>query len=309
MSPGEGDLYIGGPPRLQRAAMGMPIDQDSVAGLSPAELSRFVAAVLAEDLGGGDVTSIATIPAEARFFAVLATREPVVVAGIGLAEAFFRALDPDVAIERCIADGDRADAGDALMRLSGNARAMLSAERSALNTLQHLTGIATMTRRYVDTIAGTGCVLLDTRKTVPGLRMPEKYAALMGGAQNHRLRLDDGLLIKDNHIAVAGGVAAAVRAAKAADAGLPVQVEVDSIDQIEVALAAGADRLLCDNMAPATLREAVALVAGRVPIEASGGVRLETILGIAATGVTYVSVGRITQSAPAADIGMDYTVR
>ena len=194
------------------------------------------------------------------------------------------------------------------MRLAGNARAMLTAERSALNTLQHLSGIATLTRRYVDAIAGTGAILLDTRKTIPGLRLLEKYAARMGGAQNHRMRLDDGVLIKDNHVAVCGGVAEAVRSAKAADTGLQVQVEVDRIDQIEPALAAGADRLLLDNMPPPVLREAVALVARRVPLEASGGVNLETVRAIAETGVDFISLGRITQSAPAVDIGLDYAV-
>jgi nicotinate-nucleotide pyrophosphorylase (carboxylating) len=193
------------------------------------------------------------------------------------------------------------------MRLAGKARAMLTAERSALNTLQHLSGIATLTRQYVDAIAGTGAVLLDTRKTVPGLRVVAKYAARMGGAQNHRMRLDDGVLIKDNHVAVCGGVAEAVRRAKAADTGLQVQVEVDRIDQIEPALAAGADRLLLDNMDPAMLREAVQLVGKRVPLEASGGVTLETIRFLAETGVDFISVGRITQSAPAVDIGLDYS--
>jgi nicotinate-nucleotide pyrophosphorylase (carboxylating) len=194
------------------------------------------------------------------------------------------------------------------MRLSGNARAMLAAERSALNTLQHLSGVATLVRRYVDAIEGTGAVLIDTRKTLPGLRSLEKYAVRMGGAHNHRMRLDDGVLIKDNHVAVCGGVAEAVRAAKAANTGLQVQVEVDRIGQIEPALDAGADRLLLDNMPPAVLREAVALVAGRVPLEASGGVNLETIRAIAETGVDFISVGRITQSAPAVDIGLDYVL-
>ena len=166
-----------------------------------------------------------------------------------------------------------------------------------------------LTRAYVEAMAGTGAILLDTRKTIPGLRLLEKYAARMGGAENHRMRMDDGLLIKDNHVGVCGGVAAAVRAAKAADTGLPIQVEVDRIDQIEPALDAGADRLLLDNMPPPVLREAVALVAGRVPLEASGGVRLDTIRAIAESGVTYVSVGRITQSAPAVDIGLDYELQ
>ena len=166
----------------------------------------------------------------------------------------FRALDPEVTVERLVKDGDRAASGTVLMQLDGNARAMLAAERSALNTLQHLSGIATLTRRYVDAIAGTGATLLDTRKTIPGLRVLDKYAARMGGAHNHRMRLDDGVLIKDNHVAVCGGVAQAVRAAKAANVGLPVQVEVDRLDQIEPALAAGADRLLLDNMDVATLK-------------------------------------------------------
>jgi nicotinate-nucleotide pyrophosphorylase (carboxylating) len=272
-------------------------------------LDEFVQRVLAEDLGsGGDVTSEATIEADARFTAEMACRQPIVVAGLEIAEAFFRTLDPDIAIETLIGDGALAETAAVLMRLTGNARAMLSAERSALNTLQHLSGIATLTRRYVDAIAGTGAVLLDTRKTIPGLRVLEKYAARMGGAQNHRMRLDDGMLIKDNHIAVCGGVAEAVRRAKAGNTGLQVQVEVDRIDQIEPALAAGADRLLLDNMAPPVLREAAALVAGRVPLEASGGVTLETIRGIAETGVDYISVGKITQSAAAVDIGLDYSI-
>ena len=276
--------------------------------ISGFDLDEFVRRVLAEDLGeGGDVTSNATIAADANFSAALAAREQIVVAGLDIADAFFRALDHDVAFEKCARDGDRVDAGAVLVRLTGNARAMLAAERPALNTLQHLSGIATFTRGYVDAIAGTGAILLDTRKTIPGLRALEKYAALMGGAQNHRMRLDDAILIKDNHVAVAGGVGAAVRAAKQANTGLQVQVEVDRVGQIEEALRAGADRLLLDNMDPTTLRSAVQLVAGRVPLEASGGVRLETIRAIAETGVDYISAGRITQSAPAVDIGMDYS--
>jgi len=270
---------------------------------------EFVRRVLAEDLGtGGDVTSNATIAADARFTAAMNCRQAIVVAGLDLAADFFRALDEDVEIALLVKDGDRAEHGTMLMRLAGSARAMLAAERAALNTLQHLSGIATLTRRYVDAIAGTGTVLLDTRKTVPGLRVLDKYAARMGGAENHRMRLDDGVLIKDNHVAVCGGVAEAVRRAKAANTGLQVQVEVDRIDQIGPALDAGADRLLLDNMDPAMLREAVALVGGRVPLEASGGVTLETIRFLAETGVDFISVGRITQSAPAVDIGLDYSL-
>lgn len=271
------------------------------------DIGEFVASVLAEDLGtSGDVTSNATIPADARFKAEMNARQPIVVAGLDIAQAFFRALDPEVGAETAVTDGDAVEAGSTLLRLEGNARAMLAAERSALNALQHLSGIATLTRRYVEAISGTGAILLDTRKTIPGLRALEKYATRMGGAQNHRMRLDDGVLIKDNHVAVCGGVVEAVRRAKAANTGLQVQIEVDRIDQIEPALAAGADRLLLDNMSPQLLREAVALVAGRVPLEASGGIALETIRSIAETGVDFISVGRITQSAPSVDIGLDY---
>lgn len=274
------------------------------------DVNDFVRRVLAEDMGsGGDITSAATIAVDARFTAEMACRELITVAGLDIAAAFFRALDRDVRIEKFAKDGDTVEASTVLMRLEGNARSMLAAERSALNTLQHLSGIATLTRRYVDAIGGTRAILLDTRKTVPGLRLLEKYAARMGGAENHRMRLDDGVLIKDNHIAVAGGVAEAVRVAKAANLGFSVQVEVDRLDQIEPALEAGADRLLLDNMAPETLREAVVLAAGRVPLEASGGVTLETIRAISETGVDYISVGRITQSAPAVDVGLDYSLQ
>ena len=273
------------------------------------DTKQFVERVLAEDLGtGGDVTSKATIAEDARFTAEMNCRQAVVVAGLDIAAEFFRALDSRVEIELLVKDGDRVTHGTTLMRLAGNARAMLAAERSALNTLQHLSGIATLTRKYVDAIDGTGAVLLDTRKTIPGLRVLEKYASRMGGAQNHRMRLDDGVLIKDNHVAVCGGVAEAVRRAKSANTGLQVQVEVDAISQIKPALNAGADRLLLDNMDPAMLREAVRLAAGRVPLEASGGVTLETIRFLAETGVNFISLGRITQSAPAVDIGLDYAV-
>ncbi len=273
------------------------------------DLSAFVAATLAEDLGSPprDVTSEAVIPADARFAGVMDSRDAIIVAGLPIAAAFFRTLDPAMGIELLVGEGDTVPAGTDLMRLSGNARALLTAERSALNTVQHLSGIATMTRKYVDAISGTGCTLLDTRKTIPGLRVLEKYATRMGGATNHRMGLWDAAMIKDNHVAVAGGVAEAVRRAR--DAGVArIILEVDRIDQIEPGLAAGATHLLLDNMDVATLKEAVGIVAGRVPTEASGGVTLDTIRAKAETGVTYVSVGRLTQSAPAADIGLDFTV-
>lgn len=271
------------------------------------DLRGFVDAVLAEDFGDhGDITSAAVIPAEARFHGAMQSREDIVVAGLPIAEAIFRRLDEDADIVVTAAEGQKIPAGGALMRIEGNARALLAAERSALNLVQHLSGIATMTRRYVEAIAGTGAVLLDTRKTIPGLRVLEKYATRMGGATNHRMRLDDAAMIKDNHVAVAGGIGEAVR--RAVGAGITrIIVEVDSLDQIAPALEAGATHLLLDNMDVATLRRAVELVGGRVPTEASGGVSLDTIRDKAATGVTYVSVGRITQSAPAADIGLDFT--
>ncbi|KRA81607.1 carboxylating nicotinate-nucleotide diphosphorylase [Altererythrobacter sp. Root672] len=276
------------------------------------DLNAFVRATLDEDLGvglpngGRDVTAESVIPADSRFSGLMDSRDPIVVAGLPIAAAFFQALDPDMEIELLAEEGDAVPAGTDIMRLTGNARAMLTAERSALNTVQHLSGIATMSRQYVEAMGQTDCVLLDTRKTIPGLRMLEKYATRMGGAQNHRMGLWDAAMIKDNHILVAGGVAEAVRRAR--EVGVErIICEVDRIDQIEPALAAGAGHLLLDNMDPPTLREAVNAVGGRVPTEASGGVRLDTISAIAASGVDFVSVGRLTQSAPAADIGLDFT--
>jgi len=276
------------------------------------DLAAFVRATLDEDLGTGlpggghDVTAESVIPADARFSGVMDSRDAIVVAGLPIAEAFFRALDPAMEIELLVAEGAEVPAGSDLMRLTGNARAMLTAERSALNVVQHLSGIATMTRDYVRAIGDAKAKLLDTRKTIPGLRHLEKYATRMGGATNHRMGLWDAAMIKDNHILVAGSVGQAVGAARAAGVARII-CEVDRIDQIEPALAAGASHILLDNMEPAMLREAVALVAGRAETEASGGVTLQTIGAIAATGVDYVSVGRLTQSAPAADIGLDFT--
>ncbi len=273
------------------------------------DLEPFVRATLAEDLGPSsrDVTSESVIPAEAAFSGKMQSREEIVVAGLPIAAAFFRHLDPDMQINVLADEGQIVPAGAPLMALAGRARAMLTAERSALNSVQHLSGIATMTRAYVDAIAGTGCTLLDTRKTIPGLRVLEKYATRMGGATNHRMGLWDAAMIKDNHVAVAGGVAEAVRRAKAAGVERII-LEVDRLDQIEPGLAAGATHLLLDNMDASVLRQAVALVAGRVPTEASGGVTLQTIRAKAETGVTYISVGRLTQSAPAVDIGLDFTL-
>lgn len=276
------------------------------------DLDAFVQSTLAEDLGEGlpgggrDVTAESVIPQDARFSGVMDSRDPIVVAGLPIAVAFFRALDPDMKVEILQEEGAQVPAGTDLMRLSGKARAMLTAERSALNIVQHLSGIATMAREYVDAMGDVDCKLLDTRKTIPGLRHVEKYAVRMSGAHNHRMGLWDAAMIKDNHIAVAGNVGEAVRRAR--EAGVKqIICEVDLIDQIEPALEAGANHILLDNMDPKTLRKAVTLINGRAATEASGGINLKTIASKAASGVDYVSVGRLTQSAPAADIGLDFT--
>ena len=274
--------------------------------LSPAEIDQLIIGMFAEDMGdAGDVTSNSVIDKNATLAADLVARENMVVAGLDVAVAAFMKIEADCIVDIYVADGDAITQGTTLMTISGNARAMLGAERQALNILQHMSGIATLTRRYVDEIAGTGATLLDTRKTTPLLRTFDKYAALMGGAKNHRIGLYDAILIKDNHIAAAGGVVEAVKAAKE-NSRLAVEVECDTLDQAREALDAGADSLLLDNMSNDQLREAVTMIDGRIPLEASGGVTLKTIRAIAETGVTSISVGRITQSAPAVDIGMDY---
>ncbi len=272
--------------------------------LDPETFEAIIESALEEDIGRGDLTSVAVLPEGARLRFAMTTRQDIVPAGLDLAMAIFKRLAPAADIEKKIADGAAAAAGTVLMILDGPARGLLSAERTALNMVQFLSGIATTTRAYVDAIDGTGAILLDTRKTVPGLRALSKYATAVGGARNHRMRLDDGILIKDNHIAVAGSIGEAVRRAQAA--GLAdIEVECDTLDQVKQALAAGVRRILLDNMSNDELREAVALVGDKAALEASGGVTLETIRGIAKTGVDFVSVGRITQSAPAVDIGLD----
>lgn len=272
--------------------------------LDQAIVNRVIDAALAEDIGRGDLTSQATLPENTQLSLVMAAREKLVVVGLMIAEQVFLRLAPDARILRLVEEGDKVKAGAHLMTLEGPARGLLTAERTALNLVQLLSGIATKTRRFVDAIDGTGAVLLDTRKTIPGLRVLSKYATRMGGATNHRMRLDDGVLIKDNHIAVVGSAAKAVEMAK--QAGLKdIEVECDTLDQIAEALDAGADKILLDNMSNKQLRKAVKMAGGRIPLEASGGVNLKTIRGIAETGVDFISVGRITQSAPAVDIGLD----
>lgn len=273
--------------------------------LSPADYDSVIDAALAEDVGAGDVTTRATIPAGRPLAGVLSARSPMVVAGLPVATAVFARVDPLIEFTPQVADGDRINPGQIIAEVAGPAESVLTGERTALNILHMLSAIATETRRYVDAIAGTGCTLLDTRKTIPGLRALSKYAVRCGGGTNHRMRLDDAILIKDNHIAVAGGISQAITQAIAADAGLKVQAECDTLDQVRDAIAAGADSLLLDNMDTDTLRRAVDITAGRVPLEASGGVRLDTIRAIAETGVDFASVGAITQYLTPVDIGLD----
>ena len=274
--------------------------------LNTVQAREAIARFVAEDIGFGDLTAQLMIDAEASAAFAMNAREELVVAGIDAARLVFDIVDPAITCDIKVRDGTRAEKNANLMHVAGPAQSILTAERNALNLIQHLSGIATETARYVAAIEGTGCQLLDTRKTTPGLRMFEKHAVVCGGGRNHRLALDGGVMIKDNHIAVAGSIRAAVAKAKAAVPVLTkVEVECDRLDQVSEALDAGADMLLLDNMDIATLRKSVDIVDGKIPLEASGGVRLETIRAIAETGVDFVSVGRITQSAPAVDIGLD----
>jgi nicotinate-nucleotide pyrophosphorylase (carboxylating) len=280
--------------------------------LSANELARAVQAALAEDLGSGDITTLATVPADARSSAVLRAREPLVVAGLAFAEAAFRQLDAALHLELSAADGQRAAAGEILLRISGPARPILSAERVALNFVQRLSGIATLTARYVEAVRGTPAKILDTRKTTPGWRQFEKYAVVCGGGVNHRFGLYDRVLLKDNHLAalrdaLPNPIAAAVARARAAAPELLVEVEADTLEQARQAVEAGADIILLDNFKPPQLHEAVHLIAGRAKTEASGGVNLTTVRAIAETGVDFISVGALTHSAPAVDLGLDFT--
>jgi nicotinate-nucleotide pyrophosphorylase (carboxylating) len=262
-----------------------------------------VARALAEDVGDGDVTTAATVPEGARARALITQKAPGVVFGIEVAEAAFRALDAEAAVERLAREGEWREGGP-VMQVEGRARAILTAERTALNFLQRLSGVATLTARCVRAVDGTGARILDTRKTTPGLRALEKAAVVAGGGTNHRVGLYDAILIKENHATLAGGVGEAVRRARAAAPDLPLEVECRTLDEVEEALAAGAPRILLDNMDPAGLRAAVQRVAGRAELEASGGVTLETLRDAAASGVQFVSVGALTHSAPALDLSL-----
>lgn len=269
-----------------------------------------IAAWLAEDVGHGDVTTLATVPAECRASGELVVKSDGVVAGLSAAGMVFDLLDPTVVWTPTRVDGDRVAAGEVVVTVTGPARGILTGERLALNLLQRLSGVASLTRRFVDAVAGSGVAILDTRKTTPGLRALEKAAVRAGGGRNHRFGLSDGVLIKDNHLIAAGGIGPAVAAARQAVAHtLKIEVEVDDLDQLEQAIAAGADAVLLDNMPPEVLRQAVERAAGRVWLEASGGITLDTVAAVAATGVNAISVGALTHSAPALDIGLDLHMR
>jgi nicotinate-nucleotide pyrophosphorylase (carboxylating) len=269
-------------------------------------LERIVQAALAEDVGAGDVTTDATVPADAVGTAELLVKEPGVVCGLEVAEATFRALDPDVRFEALADDGDSVEPPAVVARITGSQRALLTGERVALNFVGRLSGIATLTRRYVDAVDGTGASVLDTRKTTPGLRGLEKHAVACGGGRNHRFGLDDAVLIKDNHLRAAGSLRAAVELVREATE-LPVEVECETLAQVGEALELGVDAILLDNMTPPQLRDAVALTRGRARLEASGGVTLETIRAIAETGVDEISVGALTHSARSLDVSLELT--
>jgi nicotinate-nucleotide pyrophosphorylase (carboxylating) len=267
-------------------------------------LERVAFAALAEDVGEGDVTTEATVDEDAVGTAELLLREPGVVCGLGVAEAVFRALDPDLRFEPLVDEGTSVPGGTAVARVTGPERAILTGERTALNFLARLSGIATLTRRYVDAVAGTRAAILDTRKTTPGLRALEKHAVVTGGGRNHRFGLDDGVLVKDNHLRAAGSVATAVERLRSATP-LPVEVECDTLEQVSDALTAQADAILLDNMSLDELRAAVELARGRARLEASGGVTLDNVRAIAETGVDEISVGALTHSARSLDVSLE----
>lgn len=272
--------------------------------LDPSEYRDLVRRALDEDIGRGDLTTLALVPADQRARGVLVMKSPGVVAGLDVAVATFKQLDPEVAVTICRHDGERCESGDTIARFAGSARALLVGERTALNFLQRLSGIATLTRRFIDASAGR-IQVLDTRKTTPTLRALEKYAVRTGGGANHRMSLDDGVLIKDNHIQLAGGIAAALSRAKAAGLQPPIEIEVENLQEVDTALAGGADMLLLDNMTTADIREAVRRCHGRAKTEISGGVSLDRMPELAATGADFVSSGALTHSATAADISFD----
>jgi nicotinate-nucleotide pyrophosphorylase (carboxylating) len=269
-------------------------------------LERLAFAALAEDVGEGDVTTEATVEPDTVGSAELLVKEPGVVCGLEVAEAVFRALEPELRFEALVDEGAVITGPTAVARVTGPERAILTGERTALNFLGRLSGVATLTRRYVEAVAGTGAAILDTRKTTPGLRDLEKHAVAVGGGRNHRLGLDDGVLIKDNHLRAGGSINEAVERARAAT-HLPIEVECDTIEQVSEALEAGADAILLDNMTPDGLVAAVVLVRGRARLEASGGVTLDNVRAIAETGVDEISIGALTHSARSLDVSLELT--
>ena len=275
---------------------------------SPAvdQIDPIILAALAEDLGDGDVTTLNTIPPDAAYAGDFLVKAPGVIAGLQVAQRVFVLLDPSVELHILAGDGDRVDQGDIVGVVTGPGRAILSGERVALNLLQRMSGIATATRRYVDAVAGTRAVILDTRKTAPGLRVLDKWAVRLGGGQNHRIGLYDMALIKDNHIAAVGSITEAVRRVREGDQRhRPIEVEVTNLDQLREALASAIDRILLDNMSHEMMRAAVEIAAGKIPLEASGNVTLDTVAAIAATGVDFISVGALTHSVKALDVSLD----
>jgi len=271
----------------------------------PETIRLQVRAALAEDVGSGDV-SAALIPAERRASAGLWCRESAVICGRQWVEATFRQLATDVVLDWMVSDGDRVAPDTLLCTIHGPARAMLTAERTALNFLQTLSATASATRAYVDAVAGTGCRILDTRKTLPGLRLAQKYAVTCGGGHNHRFGLHDMVLVKENHITACGSITAAVETARSQSPGIPIEVEVEDLEQLREAIAAGVDRILLDNMDCARLREAVAITVGRIPLEASGGITLENVRAVAETGVDFISVGALTKDIRAVDLSLRF---
>jgi nicotinate-nucleotide pyrophosphorylase (carboxylating) len=267
-------------------------------------LKDLIARALLEDIGSGDVTTEATIPPDAVSTAILLAKQDLVLAGLDIAGEVFHTLDPSIQLSAFAKDGDRVTKGTEIGKLSGSTRSLLKGERVALNLLQHLSGIATLTAQYVEKVQGLKARVLDTRKTIPGLRQLEKYAVRMGGGRNHRIGLYDMVLIKDNHIKAAGSISKAVAAAKKKASGLKIEVETSTLAEVREALAAQADIIMLDNMSPGMMREAVRIISSRALVEASGNVTLETIRGIAETGVDFISSGSLTHSAPAADISM-----
>ncbi len=275
--------------------------------LSRQEVDDFINRALTEDIGRGDLTTNVTIPLGTRLKASMVARQDLVVCGLEIAMLTFKRVNAEIKVELKAKDGDKLAKGAVLATVEGDARPVLAAERTALNILQHLSGIATTVRKYVEAVDGTGCTMIDTRKTIPGLRNLAKYASFVGGARNHRIRLDDGVLIKDNHIAAAGSLTATVKRAMQGTPALTiVEVECDTLEQVKEAAELGVDMILLDNMDVEMLKKAVEIVAGRCKIECSGGVTLETVRDKAMTGVDFISSGRMTQSAPAVDIGLDW---